>query len=146
MTTQRKPNVVTTSRKPSPDSSAAVDAFMVDLEHPCKAVIDALRRVILGADARIAEGIKWNAPSFRTGEYFATMHLRAKSGIALILHFGAKVRQLPEAGVVIDDPAGLLKWLAPDRAIVEFENLEAVVARQSALSQLVRQWLSVHER
>ena len=146
MSAPRNPAIAARARKPSPDSSAAVDAFMVDLEHPCKAAIDALRRVILGADARIAEGIKWKAPSFRTGEYFATMHLRTTSGIALILHFGAKVRQLPEAGIAIDDPAGLLKWLAPDRAVVAFADVESVASSQSALVALIRQWLAVHER
>ena len=75
------------------DTSAAVDAFMATLEHPCTALIEALRRIILRADPSIAEGIKWKSPSFRTGEYFATVNLRAKAGIGLILHFGAKVQQ-----------------------------------------------------
>lgn len=128
------------------DSTAAVDAFMAGLEHPFKREIEALRRIILGADARIAEGIKWKAPSFRTDEYFATMHLRATSGIALILHFGAKVRQLPDTSAAIDDPARLLKWLAADRAIVAFEDGESLAARQLELAALIRQWIAVHDR
>jgi hypothetical protein len=128
------------ARKPSADSSAAVDAFMATLEHPFKAEIEALRRIILDADPRIAEGIKWNAPSFRTSEYFATTHLRAKNGVGLILHFGAKVRQRPIEVSAIGDPERLLQWLAPDRAMVEFADLGAILARQAALSALIRRW------
>jgi hypothetical protein len=40
-------------------------------------------------------GTKWNAPSFRTTEFFATLNLRAKDGVDrvwLVLHLGAKVK------------------------------------------------------
>jgi hypothetical protein len=46
-----------------------VDDFLATLDHPRKRQIVALRQIILGADPRISEGIKWNAPSFRTSEY-----------------------------------------------------------------------------
>ena len=62
------------TRKPRPASAPAADdvaAFLAALVHPRKAEILALRKVLLDADAGIAEGIKWNAPSFRTVEYFA---------------------------------------------------------------------------
>ena len=125
------------------DTSAAVDAFMATLEHPCTALIEALRRIILRADPSIAEGIKWKSPSFRTGEYFATVNLRAKAGIGLILHFGAKVQQLPAVAAAIDDPQHLLRWLAADRAMLEFVDLSDLAAKESALSAIVRQWIAV---
>jgi len=118
---------------------AEVDSFMAQLEHPHKPAIEAIRRVVCGADPAIAEGIKWNAPSFRTAGYFATTHLRAKQGVGLILHLGAKVRDLP--GVTIDDPDGLLTWLARDRAIVTFANGDEVRNRKAALEHIVRQWI-----
>jgi len=118
---------------------AEVDSFMAELEHPHKPAIEAIRRVVCGADPAIAEGIKWNAPSFRTAGYFATTHLRAKQGVGLILHLGAKVRDLP--GVTIDDPDGLLTWLARDRAIVTFANGDEVRNRKAALEHIVRQWI-----
>jgi hypothetical protein len=85
--------------------------------HAHKSEIEALRKLMREVDPSVQEGIKWNAPSFRTTEYFATTNLRAKSGISVILHLGAKIRQLPAGGVVIDDPARLLKWLGKDRAL-----------------------------
>lgn len=123
------------------DSTAAVDTFMRALDHPQKKELEAIRRAILGVSPAIAEGIKWNAPSFRTSEYFATMNLRQKDGMAVVLHLGAKRRALLPGGVVVEDPAALLKWLDKDRAIVVFSNLEDFKAKQAAFEQIVRQWI-----
>jgi hypothetical protein len=130
------------TRSTAADSSEAVDAFMSTLDHPCKPEIEALRKIIRGAHPSIAEGIKWNAPSFRTTEYFATTHLRAKTGIGVILHLGAKARALPAGGLPIQDPEKLLQWLAKDRAMVTFSDVKDVRARKAALEAIVRQWIS----
>lgn len=123
------------------DTPEAVSAFMASLDHPYKPEIEAIRQAILGADPRIREGIKWNAPSFRTTEYFATMHLRAKAGIGVILHLGAKVRDLGADDLPILDPAHRLRWLAKDRASLTFTGLPDFLANQGIFADLVRQWI-----
>lgn len=123
------------------DSTAAVDALMAKLEHPMKAEIQALRELVLGVDPSIAEGVKWNAPSFRTSEYFATVHLRSKVGVGLILHRGAKARDLPAGGMRIDDPGRLLEWLDDDRARFEFASGAELAAKRASLRELLRQWI-----
>lgn len=123
------------------DSTAAVDAFMASLDHPHKVGIEALRGLMLAVDPAVQEGIKWNAPSFRTTEYFATANLRAKSGISVILHLGAKVRELPRGGLAINDPAGLLKWLGKDRAMVEFADAQDFANSKAAFQAVLRQWI-----
>jgi hypothetical protein len=123
------------------DSSEAVDTYMAQLQHPCKAEVQALRRVIVSVDPSIAEGVKWNAPSFRTTEYFATTNLRAKAGVGLILHLGAKARDLPVGGVAIQDPIKMLKWLGKDRAMVEFGSMSEIEASKEALQAILRQWV-----
>ncbi|MGN7833118.1 DUF1801 domain-containing protein [Pseudoxanthomonas sp. 22568] len=122
------------------DTTDAVDAYMAALDHPCKAEVEALRRIITGVDARIAEGVKWNAPSWRLDEYFATTHLRAKQGIGVILHLGAKTRA-PERKPAIDDPDGLLEWLGPDRARAAFADMADLRRRQAAFEAVLRQWI-----
>lgn len=124
------------------DSSRAVDAFMATLVHPHADAIQALRHAILAVDPTVAEGIKWNAPSFRTGEYFATTHLRAKAGVGIVLHLGAKSRPGSAAPPAIADPDGLLDWLAADRAMVAFADLDDVQARTPAFQAVLRQWLA----
>jgi hypothetical protein len=128
-----------TGKNPADDTG--VDVFLATLDHPAKALVVELRRVVRGADARIGEGIKWNAPSFRTTEYFATTNLRAKRGAGLILHFGAKKNAISASGVDIPDPAGLLRWLAKDRATVEFGDAAALEAKTPALQALLREWI-----
>ena len=127
------------TRSTTADTSAAVDDFMVRLAHPHKDAIQALRRIVLGIDSSIQEGVKWNAPIFRTHEYFATTHLRAKNGIGLVLHLGAKARG--DQAIQIDDADRLLAWLADDRAMLSFGGVEDLRAKAGALRDLVRQWL-----
>lgn len=137
---KRKPPLVGKKANNQPGGQR-VDEFLATLDHPHKPEIVALRQIILAADPHIQEGIKWNAPSFRTTEYFATFHLRAKEGVQLILHLGAKVRETATTGITIADPAGLLTWLAKDRASVTFTSLDDVHAKQSAFAELIRAWI-----
>ncbi len=122
------------------DTTAAVDQFMATLEHPHKEAIELLRQVICAADPSIAEGVKWNAPSFRTTEYFATTDIRANDGIGVILHLGAKVRERPS--FQLEDPQGLLKWLAKDRALISFAGVHDVKGHEAAIQGIVRQWIT----
>jgi len=135
----RKPKSLAAG-KPA-DASLAVDEFMAALEHPFKPQIEAMRRLMLGVDPAVHEGIKWNAPSFRTTEYFATTNLRSKAGVGVILHLGARVRRLPAGGVKIDDPKRLLKWLGKDRAMVEFSSSADLEQKAAAFRSVVRQWI-----
>lgn len=123
--------------RPTVDGTAEVDAFMAKLEHPLKVQIETVRRIVRGVDPAIGEAIKWNAPSFRTTEFFATTHLRSREQVQLILHLGAKVRpKLPK--LELSDPQGLVKWLAPDRCLV---SLGDVAPNEAALAAIVRAWI-----
>ena len=125
------------SKKTAPGD---VETFLAALEHPFKQEILAVRQIILGADPSIAEGIKWNAPSFRTSEFFATFNLRAKDGVQVILHLGAKTRD-NSTTVAIADPESLLEWLAKDRASARFRDLEDIDAKRTAFANVIRQWI-----
>ena len=128
--------------KSAADTTKAVDEFMSRLNHPFKAEVAAIRATILGADASIAEGIKWNAPSYRTSEYFATTNLREKAGIGIILHLGAKVRDISPDGVPVTDPDGLLKWLAKDRAMIVFRDMTDFAAKKASFERLILHWIA----
>lgn len=140
--TSRPAAPVTSSHTSRADTTEAVDALMAALAHPHKDAIAHLRRVILGVDASVAEGVKWKAPSFRTSEYFATTHLRTTQGVGVILHLGAKVRALPDGGLAIADPEGLLTWLATDRAMMQFRDLDDLRQQEGAVQQVLRQWIA----
>ena len=121
---------------PTPES---IEGLLDSLEHPFKREILEVRRIILGADPAISEGVKWNAPSFRTTEWFATVHLRARDAVQVILHLGAKAREgVPK----VDDPSALLAWLGKDRASVKFRDMDDVKAKREHFTAIVRQWVA----
>ena len=130
--------------KPKPESSQtdpAVSASLRELDHPLKQEIEAVRQIILGVSPEIREGIKWNAPSFRTTEYFATVNLRAKDGetrVWLILHTGAMAKRKK---MEITDSSGLLKWLTKDRCLVTFEDAKDIQDKRAALRAIIREWI-----
>lgn len=121
--------------------SQRVEDFIAALDHPYKPEIVELRQIILGADPRIGEEIKWNAPSFYTTQHFATFQLRAKTGVQIILHLGTKVRETATTGIPIPDPQSLLTWLAKDRASVTLQNMDEIHAKRADFTALIQAWI-----
>lgn len=118
-----------------------VNDFLAQLDHPRKAEIEAVRTIILGADARIGESIKWNAPSFSTSEHFATLRLQPHNVLHVVFHTGAKVKSTTSE-IKIDDPADLLHWITKDRCTATFADMEDVKAKADTLQAVVRQWIN----
>ena len=131
------------AKKATAGVDGEVDAFMAKLNDPRKAEIEAIRRAILAANPEIREGIKWNAPSFRVTDYFATTNLNPKGGVRLILHTGAKVKASGVTGEAVADPMGLLQWLAKDRAMVTFDGVADVAGKRAALQAIVKAWIKL---
>ena len=121
--------------------NAAVDTFLDALEHARKPEIHRLREAILGCDPAIIETVKWNAPNFRYGgEDRVTFRLRPRDQVQIIFHRGARVRDDQDT-FHVDDPAGLLEWLAADRAVVTLADAADTDANLLAVTELVRRWI-----
>lgn len=122
-------------------SAPNIEGFLGALEHPQKPAILRLSELLLSISSEVTSSVKWNAPSFARHEHFATFQLRAKTGVMLVMHFGAKKRTSTPAHDAIPDPAGLLSWLAPDRASITFADLADVEAKQESFVAVARAWL-----
>lgn len=118
-----------------------VPAFLSALDHPHKAGIERLRTAILALDPRITEEVKWNAPSFRLDEHFATFRLHPPKGIQLVLHTGAKGKSNARS-FTIDDPQGLLAWQASDRCVLALASADALAEHEATVLGIVRQWIA----
>ncbi len=132
------------SRSGDSQRDPAVTALIAALDHPLRKELETVRRIILKVSPQIREGVKWKSPSFRTADYFATLNLRARAGqqrVWLILHTGAKARPASKKDLSIDDPAGLLTWLAKDRCLVTFASAADLRRRRAALDAIIRQWI-----
>lgn len=124
----------------------SITTHLDGLGHPERALIDDLRALIATAVPAAVEEIKWNAPSFAMAEHFATLNLRAKRGIQLVLHLGAKPRTNIDMRDVVKDPAGLLEWKGPDRAVVAVVDIAYLRANAQALQRIVTTWARAVER
>ena len=126
----------------APALAPDVASLLTELAHPLEPAIRTLRAAVLAADPRIAEGIKWNAPSYHLdGAHFATFHLRSKAGVQLVLHLGAKVRPDATLRAAVPDPDGLLEWKSADRATLTVRDAADASAKASALTAIAKEWI-----
>jgi len=68
-----------------------VDAWLKAYENPMKPVVAAMREVILKADTRVTEAIKWQAPTFICEGNIASFFPKTKSHASLMFHKGAVI-------------------------------------------------------
>jgi hypothetical protein len=115
------------------------EAYLAAVDATHRDAFTALCTLIRSADARIDESIKWNAPSFFITDHFATTGLTRDGAIRLVLHTGAKKR--PDSLAVAIEDGGFLTWVAPDRAVVTFANLQQVNDAAPTLTRVIRQWI-----
>lgn len=110
------------------NKTSEVDAFMQLLNHPLKAEIEAIRAIIK-SNRKIAERVKWNAPSFFYVDDLATIHVKAKQHVHLIFHHPAivKVKSI------------YLEGDYKDRRMMYFENMDEIKARKKELTRIIKE-------
>jgi hypothetical protein len=135
-----KPKRTSGKRSEATADSESVNRYLEALDHPLKPEVEALRKIILNADARVTEGIKWNAPSFHRGDWFATFDLRSQDWVQIVFHRGAKVKAAG-ASRYVKDPQGVLKWITNDRCSVKFVSGEDVAFKAVAFTTIVAEWV-----
>ena len=134
-----KPNANTKNSE-----SEKVEEYMKGCKHPLGAVVEALRKIILGVDKEIGEEIKWNAPTFfyagvmkpsdpkEYNRYLIVSNLFQKDCIRLVFPGGAKV----------DDGSGFLEGdYADGRRLALFHDMKEVKSKEKQLQQVIEKWL-----
>lgn len=104
-----------------------VNEFMQQLEHPLKNEMQAVRTIIKNADKKIAERIKWNAPSYYYLQDLATFNPRATMHVHLVFHNAAIVK--------IKSP--LLHGDYKDRRMMYFTDMKEVNNNKKALQDII---------
>ena len=119
----------------------AVSVLLDGNKHPLRKELDLLRTIILGADGSIKEGVKWNAASFRTTEWFATLNgPKQVKEATIILHAGAKAKGMDLKGRIAD-PSGMLKWLGAVRGMITFCSVADIKTKEADLHTLIQTWI-----
>lgn len=118
---------------------SAVDTYLAALDHPFRSFVEQVRGELLASSDAVHERIKWNAPSFGYGDADrVTFRLRPAPTCQLILHRGAA--KIAEA-LDFADPAGLLAWKSPDRAVISFASPEVAASRLDEVVDTAVRWL-----
>ena len=68
-----------------------VDAWFARYEKPMKDVVLQIRDIVLRADERISECIKWQAPTFTFEGNLASFFPKSKQHASLMFHMGARI-------------------------------------------------------
>ncbi|WKZ43521.1 MAG: DUF1801 domain-containing protein [Anaerolineales bacterium] len=125
-------------KKGSPVSRTdVVDKFMLELSHPLKAGVEAVRSIIKGVNKNVNEEIKWKAPSFNyKGEYVVTFNLRDTKKIHLVFHnpMIAKVK------------SKLLEGDYKDRRMTYFADMKDIKAKQKELIKVLKDLIKLQEK
>ncbi len=112
-----------------------VDEWLENYDNPMKEVVVAARAVILAADDRMSECIKWQAPTFTYKGNLASFNPRSKSHASLMLHKGAMIPG--------DFPN--LEGDGKEARSMKFDSLEDLKAKSPELSSIVRAWCDLQD-
>jgi uncharacterized protein YdhG (YjbR/CyaY superfamily) len=71
--------------------SKEVDLWFARYDNPMKEVVQRIRDIVLAADKRIEECIKWQAPTFTYQGNLASFFPKSKQHASLMFHVGAQI-------------------------------------------------------
>ena len=107
-----------------------VSAWLDELDHPLIDVIQAVRTVILEADDRMSETIKWKSPTFMFEGNLASIDPKAKKHVSVLFHRGAEI---PGEHAGLEGGGKLARY-------IRYPDLESVAAGRAGLESIVRAW------
>lgn len=110
-----------------------IDEFIIKLEHPLKAEIEAAIKIIRDSSPKLEEDVKWGGPGFDYKEPMATFNPRVKDFVAIIFH----------KGELIKDETGLLEAAPKGKAYVKFHSMEEVEKHKTNLQKVVKRWIEL---
>lgn len=113
----------------------AVSAWFARYDNPMKDVVLRVRDVVLAADPRIDECIKWQAPTFTYRGNLASFFPKSKAQASLMFHEGARI---PGTHPKLEGSAELGRMM-------RFATLGQVDAAKGDLERLVRAWCDWRE-
>ena len=102
--------------------------------------VEVLRALIIGADPRLAENIKWNSPNFSLdGQDLLTINVGRGDEVRLVLHRGTEIAEHKDAATTFTgDASGLLTWHSDIRASMGVPSADAI----EDAAATVRAWVS----
>lgn len=114
------------------------DELMEASNHPLKTEIDALREIIRGANSKLEERVKWNAPSYYyKNTDMAAFNLRQQGFVQLIMLF-------PHG--LVDDNSGILLGNWKDRRELRFSTINDIAIHKQSLILIINNWIELIDK
>lgn len=124
-----------------------VEQLLSSLEHPQVDLINELRTLIRQAEPALAEGVKWNAPSYALGgNDIITFNFRNYGAVALIFHTGPKGKDTKTGHRLFADRTGLIEWVADKRFVVKVADGRFLHDHATEIISLVQTWVAFARR
>jgi hypothetical protein len=106
-----------------------VDRWLDESAHPLEATMRRARDVILGADDRVTESIKWKTPTFAYEGNIASFN-PSKNLVSIMFHRGAEI---PGEHPRLEGDGKLVRTM-------RFADLDELEAGRSDLEEVVQAW------
>ena len=106
-----------------------VDRWLDEAAHPLDAMLRRTREIILGADDRVTESIKWKTPTFEFKGNIASFN-PSKRFVSLLFHRGAEI---PGDHPRLEGDGRLARTM-------RFADAEELEAGCSELEAVIRSW------
>jgi uncharacterized protein YdeI (YjbR/CyaY-like superfamily) len=118
------------------NNTQKVNEFLSKLDHPLKAELEAVRSIIINANAKIEEDVKWGGPSFFYKEDLATFNPRIKNYVALIIH----------KGELLNIKSDFLENATKGKVYAKFYSMDDVTANKEVIVQVVNAWVKLMDK
>jgi hypothetical protein len=106
-----------------------VEAWLDAANHPLDPVLRRAREIILGADPRVTESIKWKTPTFAYKGNIASFN-PSKKVVSIMFHRGAEI---PGEHPRLEGEGKLVRTM-------RFSTLEELEAGRADLETVIRAW------
>ena len=106
-----------------------VDAWFAAKEHPLEPALQWVREIILGADPRIEEAIKWQTPTFMHRGNIVSFNPATKH-VSLLFHRGAEI---PGEHARLEGDGAVTR-------VMRFTDLADVETGRADLEAVIRAW------
>lgn len=125
-----------------------VTQHIQQLDVSISATVQKLREIILSTDSEISEHIKWNNPSFYyNGEMKAFNPKEYKRDMIVFNLHKNRIMLVFPSGAKVNDTSGLLEGDYKDgRRITVFKDMEDVLAKENALRNVMKTWLTLVDK
>lgn len=107
-----------------------VDAWFQRYDNPMKDVVQRVRDIVLDADARVDECIKWQAPTFTYKGNIASFYPKSRQHASLMFHQGAKI---PGSFPRLDGSGDTSR-------VLKVGDMDEAEAARGELESIVRAW------